>query len=465
MIPANPTLNPENHCDPLARHLWGLLRDRSEIDRRHVFDVLQTRLGLGVLADKQEQAAEALRRFIDARAEEARRFSLGAPESGEGPNALPTGEPAPWSSGRPSRRNYDAFRAGRPEPSEWPSSSSIRKAFDNDWGAALGAVGHEPVADITSRRLISPKPFTKDEVLSVLRVWIADVDNEDGPDSPLKQKKYFDWEEQKSGGNDPRFLRAPSGPTIYKLIGDWKDVLVALGCAHRHWRAKKPTSTGADGLPVASEELAADFDLESAPPTPPRRGLQFDRGTPTAKAHADGVIAWLRWLADQLPEGQRAGLRVKDFDPYMASVRRVSLAQGKPLHPPSYVSFERSTEIDGWLHAKFLAGIVEGVVPAKRSTRAFSERELIDAVLAARRTFGPDISRAQYTRWREERLPKNGETGFRRLPSESLVRSRFADSGRWPTAMENVARRAAELGVDPATGGRDRGDSGLSEAA
>ncbi len=373
---------------------------------------------------------------------------------------------APWAGAGPSRRNYDAFRACQPSPKEWPSSSFIRKAFGNDWSAALAAIGHEPTIDITSRRLTAQRPYSRDEVLAVLRLWISEVDEKEGPESPLMQSHYEEWTKAMRSTDDPRFSRLPSKPTIYKVVGDWRDVLVALDCTHRHWQSSAPSSTEPDADDEDAAEPAAAFDLESAPPAPPRKGWHIGIGTDAAKIHADALVEWLRWLADQLPENERARLRATDFDRYMSSVRRVSLAQGKPLHPPSHSSFEQSSEIDSWLHAKYLAGMVAGGVPVKRSTKSYTERELIEAVLAARQALGPDMTRAQYTRWRDTHLSVYDGATWLRVPSETLLRTRFADTGRWGVAIESALRRADELGLAHSDDYADRpGYVGQKEAA
>jgi hypothetical protein len=128
---------------------------------------------------------------------------------------------------------------------------------------------------------------------------------------------------------------------------------------------------------------------------------------------------------------------MEDFDRYMSSIRRLSLARGKPIRPPSHASIDRSSEIDGWLHAKYLAGLVKGEAPTKASTRPFTERELVDAMIAGLRHIGPDMTRAQYTRWKD----RHG----RRLPSASTLRRYFSDTGSWPTAVRTALRRADEL--------------------
>jgi hypothetical protein len=435
--------SPDRSAHPLAQWLWRQLRNRSELDRRYVFDLLQARLGLGELGGKREVAAEALQRFIEARTLEQ---ELGASKGGR----TRRGHPASWALGKPSRRSYDAFRKSQPDLEEWPSSSFIRNAFDNDWGRALAAVGSEPAVDITSRRLVGPKPYSKDEVLNALRIWIAEVDEEEGPGAPLMQSRFEEWATTRRSTDDPRFNRLPSKPTIYKVIGDWRDVLVTLDCTHRHWQSRASNSTNTDGGPLAPDEPAARFDLESAPPNPPRRHWHIGTGDEAARAYIDALLAWLRWLAEQLPEEQRAPLRAADFDRYMSSIRRLSLARGNPLHPPSHSAFEKSPEIDSWLHAKYLAGMIPGGIPAKRSTKSYTERELIDAVIAAQRALGPKMSRAQYTKWRDCRLSGFGGANWLRVPSESLIRGRFSESGRWHVAIENAICRATELGLDAA---------------
>ena len=412
---------------PFALGLWAQLRDRSDVERRYLHDLLLADLGLATLSGKKEAAGEALRRFIDARALEMAR----AADQG-------SDTPASWACGSPSRRSYDVFRADQPSAREWPSSSYIRNAFDNDWQAALAAIGHEPAVDVTSQQLTAaPKPYSRDEILAALRIWIAQVDREHGPESRLLQAQYETWARAKRSVEDPRITRLPRASTLHRFIGDWREVLAALGCAHRHWQAQAPSSEETDSCPSGvPDEPAAGLDLESAPPDLPRKSRYVGSNANAARAHANATVAWLRWLAEHLPEEQRASLRMEDFDRYMSSVRRLSLAQGKPLRPPSHASIERSPEIDGWLHAKYLAGMIRGKAPVKRSSKAFSKRELVDAVTAALRDLGPDMNRAQYTRWKDDQ--------DRRLPSASTLRRSFSDTGSWSAAIETALRHADE---------------------
>lgn len=420
-------LNHGETAHPFALGLWSELRDRDEAGRRYLFDLLLVDLGLATLSGKKEVAAEALRRFMAARASEITRAA-----SNQGSDAA-----APWASAGPSRASYDAFRADQPSSREWPSSSYIRNAFDNDWQAALAAVGYEPAVDVTSRQLTAaPKPYSREEILTALQAWIADVDEEQGSDATLLQAEYEAWVRAIRTDDHRSITRFPRASTLHRLIGDWQEVLAALGCAHRHHQAQAPTAKKSRHALTAPDELAAGLDLETAPPDLPRKVRYVGTSSKAARAHTEATIAWLRWLADQLPEDHRAALRMEDFDRYMASVRRLSLAQGKPRRPPSHASIERSPEIDGWLHAKHLAGMISGSRPIKRSSKAFSESEMVDAMTMAVRELGSDMTRAQYTRWKDAQ--------GRRLPSASTLRRSFSNTGSWTVAVENGLRRADE---------------------
>lgn len=344
------------------------------------------------------------------------------------------GGPASWACDTPSRRNYDLFRSEQPSAREWPSSSYIRNAFDNDWQAGLAAIGHEPAVDITSRQLTAaPKPYSRDEILAALRIWIAEVDEEHGPEARLLQAQYEAWVRARRSDDDRSITRFPRANTLHRFIGDWREVLAALGCAHRHYQARVPSPKMTPDDSTAPDELTAGLDLETAPPDLPRKVRCVGTSSNVTRAHAEATITWLRWLGQQLPEEQRASLRMEDFDRYMSSVRRLSLAQGKPLRPPSHASIERSPEIDGWLHAKHLAGLLRGKTPVRHSSKAFTERELVDAVTEAIRDLGPDMNRAQYTRWKGAQ--------DRRLPSASTLRRHFSNTGSWSVALDRSSSR------------------------
>jgi hypothetical protein len=137
--------------------MWSVLRDRSEADRRLVFEALRRREGYTQTTEKQQQAERALRAF-DA-------------------------EEGSW----PSRRRYDRWRDRQPNPSAWPSSSLIRGAYGS-WPDAIAAVSAGATPDVLSRRLNARgEKFERDELLDALRVWRAQAPQ------PLRQTDLLAW--------------------------------------------------------------------------------------------------------------------------------------------------------------------------------------------------------------------------------------------------------------------------------
>src|SRR4051812_45025230 len=91
-----PSPAPDGRAHPLTLWMWSVLRDRSEADRRLVFEALRRREGYTQSTEKQQQAERALRAFY--------------------------AKEGSW----PSRRRYDDWRDRQPDPKAWPSSSLIR---------------------------------------------------------------------------------------------------------------------------------------------------------------------------------------------------------------------------------------------------------------------------------------------------------------------------------------------------
>jgi hypothetical protein len=57
---------------------------------------------------------------------------------------------------------------------------------------------------------------------------------------------------------------------------------------------------------------------------------------------------------------------------------------------------------------------------------------------------GPDISRASYATWREQKLAE--ARGEERIPSEALLRQRFGKGDKaWAAVRSNGLKRATEL--------------------
>lgn len=105
-------------------------------------------------------------------------------------------------------------------------------------------------------------------------------------------------------------------------------------------------------------------------------------------------------------------------------------------------------EIGSWPRAKYLAGLIdEDVLVRSHGARPYSERELVKALVEAVAEVGPDISRASYATWREQRLAD--ARGEERIPSEALLRQRFGKGRRtWAAVLSNGLKRAAELRIE-----------------
>jgi hypothetical protein len=414
----------ERPAHPLARELWKLLRNRSEADRRLVYEALQRRLGIGEMTAKREQAAEALRRFVSAQRE-----------------ARTQADPPSWALGEPSRRRYEKFRSESPDRAEWPSVQFIRNAFSGSFSAGLEAIGEQPAVDVLSRRLTAcGKHYTREEVLDVLRAWIEHVDREQGPNAALMQPDYLRWRDDLLRSSAARAARYPTLPVIYNLIGSWPEALSTLGHQHRStpgYRPEKPRES----------EPAAGFDFNSAPAPMLRADGRSRNRSHSSQSRKEDLIAWLRWVAEQLRPEEAEALTYSQYNRLCASVARVSLAQGNLARPPAAAQFVKCPEIGSWPRAKYLAGLIdEDVLARSHSAQPYSELELVKALVEAVAEVGPDISRASYATWREQRLAE--ARGEERIPSDALLRQRLGnDSGAWAAVLSNCLKRAAKLGI------------------
>lgn len=123
---------------PLARNLWGQLRDLGEVDRRFVFSALQRRLSPNVQLSNQEIAVAALQRF-DA----VRRRAAASTAADELPG---------WARGTLSKRAYNAYRDAQADRSSLPSTTLIANAFARRWGDAVAAAGLGAASDVLAGR-------------------------------------------------------------------------------------------------------------------------------------------------------------------------------------------------------------------------------------------------------------------------------------------------------------------------
>jgi hypothetical protein len=229
------------------------------------------------------------------------------------------------------------------------------------------------VTDVLSRRLTAcGKRYTREEVLGVLQAWVEHVDREQGPNAALIQRDYLRWRDDvlRSSTNEP--ARCPTLPVINDLVGWWPKVLVALGGQHRSTPGYTPGKS-------REPELAAGFDFSSAPAPVLRPGVP-SRRSHSSKSRQEGLIAWLRWVGEQLGAEEAEALTYCRYNRLCASVARVSLVQGHPIRPPTAARFARCPGIGSWPQAKYLAGLIEEDVLARSHSRVpFSEREVVEA--------------------------------------------------------------------------------------
>ena len=129
----------ESKLSPLARELFALLRHRSEVERRVVYDALVARLSAAPTSERPARILDAL--------------SLCMADIGRAP----------------SRRDYDAWRDRLPDPREAPHSTQVRPAFES--GRAARAALGEPMPDIVALRLVSRnrRAWSRAELIDALR--------------------------------------------------------------------------------------------------------------------------------------------------------------------------------------------------------------------------------------------------------------------------------------------------------
>ena len=140
-------------------------------------------------------------------------------------------------------------------------------------------------------------------------------------------------------------------------------------------------------------------------------------------------------------------LTYNQYNRLCASVARVSLAQGRPARPPAAARFIKCLEIGSWPRAKSIAELIdEDILARSHNCLPYSEHELVKALVEVIAEIGPDISRASYVTWREQRLAE--VRGEERIPSDALLRQRLGKGGgAWAAVLSNGLKRASELGI------------------
>jgi hypothetical protein len=188
-MPNSPQPVGREKTHPLAQRLFEVLRDRSDDDRRLVFDVLAERLGHGVPDEKGQAigALEACRADTDGQL--------------------------------PSVERYERWRAGGAGRTA-PSLGRLRTLFGS-WSDALAAMPSVPAADPTTTRLLSRgRRVSREQALAALRAFGSSLPAGAVP------TRCAAWAATQVAVD----RRAPaSQDTIKRIFGSWRRALVEAG--------------------------------------------------------------------------------------------------------------------------------------------------------------------------------------------------------------------------------------------
>lgn len=455
---------------PLALKLWAILRDRSDTDRRLVFDALERRLGIGETTAKQDLALRALRHWMEVHESES----------------------------APSKNAWERFRSSHADPGLLPSATLIRNAFGGSWTRAAAIAEGRPQADVGSRRLTaSGRRMKRAEVIEAIRDWASTVD----ADQPLLQAQFLSWcrEQLFDPASKYELLPTTEGPFI-KLVGYWQDVLTEIGEARRSssaWARKlrageaavtpaAGTGAAASGAPVAdasgggtgsaagdgsgsdvvvSSDGDGDADGNESAVDAGTRGGGLTVGSDvlaTAPTSPPGAYSqselkeWMRWLAG-LTDDRGASLGAKAFNRLRGQVITAALNQGQVMRIPSAVTLTQRLGFGSWDDAKRAAGLtVARREPGAGLNRRYSDAELKETVrLAATEVTGANAARLTDLAYRSWRLKRIEQLRHRdpeaRMPSHVLLRRRLGP--KWEDVLRAAGVRSGER-TNPITGSR-----------
>jgi hypothetical protein len=309
-MPESPQPVGREKAHPLALRLFTILRDRSDEDRRLVFEVLAERLG--------HSSSDLKREVIDAL--EAYRAETGR---------LPTVE------------RYKRWRRESPRGRCAPSVSQIRSRF-GAWNDAVCAMPSVPAADPTATRLRSAgRRFSREEVINALREFGASLP----PGTDPTVTRYRAWATEQGG----KGLRVPTSDAITRRIfRTWLEALAAAGVEYpdqtQVWVRRASAFTAAD-----AERALRDFWAECGPPaTCSRYDLWSQRRdadsgpTPRSATVARCYGGWKRGVEEVLgPHARRNGGKSPTYAEaeLWAALHRCMADLG---HPP------RQAEYDAW---------------------------------------------------------------------------------------------------------------------
>jgi hypothetical protein len=352
-------------ADRLAVALYAVLVDRSEVDRRHVLRALQAPGTRGPRTAVRDHMASALR-LCEA---EIGRF--------------------------PSYRAYEAWRLEQPSPSDWPSGSSVARAFSS-WSAMLDALAVAPAArPQTVKMMAIGGAFTREELLEPIRRCGRELGK-----SPLTFVDYRRWAQ--ATRHDDGHERVPLNITPFmREFGSFSSAVTDAGlepflkskaAANRSWYSRGEIAAALRG---ASQDLG-----ERAPTT----------------------TQYMRWRRALLEEAR---------------------SRGSKLALPSDISIY--AHFPTWADALHASGLVADdevdLVRRRAQGEATSPQRVAKSLLEFQAAEWYGETRSDYMRWRAEQ-PRI----FGRLDAPDnwgLVR-RY---GKWPSLMKLV--QVALDGDDP----------------
>lgn len=359
-LPAN-----RRQTDPLALALFEVLRHHSETDRKHVLDAL--RFGApGPDAAMRVRAIEALR--------------LAEADLGD----------------FPSFRRYEAWRLSQAFPHEWPSGSSIGRAWGR-WSLMLDALGVKLTARPATVAMRSlGETLSREELLEAIGACSREVKTR-----PLTLKLYRQW----AGATKDRQQHARIPVSSEPFIREFG------GFAHAAREAGLAASHASSGLAKGMYTNEEIFEALR------RCSREIGDRAPTSSAYR----AWRRPLMTKLRED----------------------GEGTQLPSDTAVLEHLQT----WAYALHAAGLVTeqemAFVRRRASRQPLNERRVAHALVCAVGELGPQMTPTQYTRWRA-RQPQ--PFGVPEAPGQQTLVRTYA---RWPNLVATVV---SVLGaVDPPT--------------
>ena len=377
---------------PLASQAWRQLRDRSESDRRLVFDALQRRLEVGATTVKQEQALYALGQWMHLK----------------------------QTKEAPSRRAYDAFRAAQPNPLDWPSPTLIRNAFGGSWAAATAAVEGRPEANVLARRKTTRgKKFEPELVKKLLLAWIETLP----PEEPLRQVAFIGWCLEEAAKTDSKFKHVPRTSNSVKVaLGGWEKALASVGALERHpaqaMRLRSETQ--------AKKAIKSRLSLSRAPRQKSEQGRFED----------DELIAWLRWGQKQLKVS--APISEEHYAEVRRRVLEATRRRGEVLRIPSQATI--AGRFRSWAGALESAGLTDPNSPGAHDRRPYSDDEIRQALLEAKAATDGPLSESAYRAWRTAELKRHQRNDpAARLPHALSLKNRFGGAHHsWDEVLARV---------------------------